>query len=123
MSYSKIPAGKKPKPQTKEPFTWLKTRKEQSERLVSVLERLHSEWLPFVKKVTQDPEIPLPELICNSCLTVVPTSFKWRKGEEEVIAVFADPFEWIEVDVGQGSQIMTPEEAYQAVRVVLVPPK
>ena len=128
MSYSKIPAGKPLEPNHRDkrwekPFITLKTREEKSARIVSSLEKLSSDWLPFVKKVTQDPEIPLPELICNNCLTVVPTSFKWRKGKEEVLAVFSDPFEWIEVDIGQGYKIMTAEEAYKAVRAVFVPAK
>ena len=127
-SYSKIPAGKKPEPQTKESFTGLKTREEQSERLVSVLERLHSEWLPFVKKVTADPAIPIPCLGVDPTLTsAVPAFFQWTtKDEEQVLAMYNPWTEHLQMtpDIDKVPyESMTPEEAYQAVRAVFVPPK
>lgn len=120
MSYNKIPAKapNHPDKRWENPFICVKTRKEKSARIVSSLEKLSSDWLPFVKKVTQDPNIPLPKLINNDCLTVLPTSFKWKHGDKEIYAVFADPFEWIEVSLGQDYQIMTADEAYQAIKGV-----
>lgn len=123
-SYSKIPAGKKP--QSKEPFTWLKTREEQAERLVSVLERLNSEWLTFVKKVTADPVIPIPYLVVDPMLsTTTPTCFQWiTKDKKRVLAMYNCETEHLQVNLDVEKvpyEPMTPEEAYQAVRAVFAP--
>ena len=125
-SYSKIPAGKKP--QTKEPFTWLKTREEKSERLVSVLERLHSEWLPFVKKVTADPAIPIPFLVLDPLLSsMAPNCFKWTtKDNKGVFVLFNYETEHMQMTLDAAKvpyEPTTAEEAYQAVRAVFVPAK
>ena len=130
MSYSKIPAGKKQhEPPRKKFYNDIKTKECKAKQLVSALEKINSAWLPFARKVLDDPAIPAPDLAIDYLLTsTAPTYFHWQtESGVRVSAGFNFLTDTIDVYCSTneaGSQHMAAvEEAYQAVRAVFVPPK
>ena len=102
-------------------YVCLKTPEEKMKRIVDVLEFIGTTWLQFVKMILAEPSIPFPVMPNNSCLVMVPTSFRWTdpKTKTTVEATTTDQYDRIEVHLGKGDwQRMTPEEAYAAIKTV-----
>ncbi len=105
----------------KEYYVILKTEKEKRERIVDVLEFIGTTWLQFVKMILAEPSIPFPVMPNNSCLVMVPTSFRWTNPETKTTAgaTTTDQYDRVEVRIGEGDwKRMTPEEAFAAIKAV-----
>lgn len=102
-------------------YVLLKTDKEKMERIVEVLEFIGTAWLRFVKMIQAEPSIPFPTLFNNSCMVMIPTSFRWTnpKTKTSVGVTTTDQYDHIEVYIGEGDwKRMTPEEAFAAIKAV-----
>lgn len=121
-SYKKLPVTKpNKKDEEKKYYVLLETDKERMERIVEVLEFIGTAWLRFVKMIQSEPSIPFPTLPNNSCMVMVPTSFRWTnpKTKTSIGATTTDQYDHIEVYSGEGDwKRMTPEEAFAAIKTV-----
>lgn len=99
-------------------YSLMKTREEKMTRLLLLMDKIQTEWHPFVKKIAEDPSIPAPLLPL-----VDPLCFEWRDRNGSQLCQASFDCITGRIRIGPSHDLVTSEEAYRAVRAVFVPAK